>query len=52
MDPVKKHKKVPYDDWPSLLAYLSKVRSMLKEMDRLGVFSVFNTVGNIDAITD
>jgi hypothetical protein len=36
MDPIKKHKKVPFDDWPALLAYLSKVRSMLKEVDRLG----------------
>jgi hypothetical protein len=52
MDPIKKHKKVPFDDWPSLLAYLSKVRSMLKEVDRLGVFTLFNTMGNIDAIID
>jgi hypothetical protein len=52
MDPLKKHKKVPFDDWPALLAYLSKVRSMLKEVNRLGVFTLFNTVSNIDAITD
>jgi hypothetical protein len=30
MDPVKKAKKVQYDDWPMLLAYLSKVRSMFQ----------------------
>jgi hypothetical protein len=52
MDPLKKHKKVPFDDWPALLAYLTKIRSVLKEVDRLGVFTLFNTVSNIDAITD
>jgi hypothetical protein len=52
MDPIKKHKRVPFDDWPSLLAYLSKVRSMLKEVERLGVFNLINTVSNITAITD
>jgi hypothetical protein len=52
MDPLRRHKKVPFDDWPALLAYLTKVRSMLKEVDRLGVFNLFNTVSNIDTITD
>jgi hypothetical protein len=52
MDPLRRHTKVPFDDWPALLAYLTKVRSMLKEVDRLGVFNLFNTVSNIDTITD
>jgi hypothetical protein len=52
MDPLRRHKKVPFDDWPALLAYLTKVRSMLKEVDRLGVFNLFNTLSNIDTITD
>jgi hypothetical protein len=52
MDPLKKHKKVPFDDWPALLGYLTKIRSVLKKVDRLGVFTLFNTVSNIDAITD
>jgi hypothetical protein len=47
MDPLKKHKKVPFDDWPGLLAYLTKIRSMLKEVDGLGIFTLFNTVSNI-----
>jgi hypothetical protein len=36
MDPLKKHKKVPFDDWPALLGYLTKIRSVIKEVDRLG----------------
>jgi hypothetical protein len=52
MDPVRRHRKVPFDDWPALLACLTKVRSMLKEVGRLGVFNLFNTVSNIDTITD
>jgi hypothetical protein len=47
MDPIKEHKRALLDNWPSLLAYLSKVRSMLKEVERLGVFNLFNTVSNI-----
>jgi hypothetical protein len=52
MEPLKKHKKVPFDDWAALLGYLTKVRSMLKEVRRLKVFQLFDTVSNIDAITD
>jgi hypothetical protein len=51
MDPLKKHKKVPFDDWAALLRYLTKVRCMLKEVRRLKVFQLFDTVSNIDAIT-
>jgi hypothetical protein len=52
MDPLKKHKKVPFDDWAALLGYLTKIRSMLKEVRRLKVFHLFDTVSNIDAITE
>jgi hypothetical protein len=52
MDPVKKQRKVPLDDWSALLAYLTIVRSTLKEVDRLGVSNLFYTEGNIDAIND
>jgi hypothetical protein len=52
MEPLKKHKKVPFDDWAALLGYLTKVRSMLKEVRRLKVFQLFDTVSNIDAITE
>jgi hypothetical protein len=38
MDPLKKQKKVPFDDWAALLGYLTKIRSMLKEVRRLKVF--------------
>jgi hypothetical protein len=47
MEPLKKHKKVPFDDWSALLGYLTKVRSMLKEVMRLKVFQLFDTVSNI-----
>jgi hypothetical protein len=52
MEPLKKHKKVPFDDWAALLGYLTKVQSMLKEVRRLKVFQLFDTVSNIDAITE
>jgi hypothetical protein len=52
MELRRKHKKVPFDDWAALLGYLTKVRSMLKEVQRLKVFNLFNTVSNIDAITE
>jgi hypothetical protein len=52
MVPLKKHKKVPFDDWAALLGYLTKVRSMLKEVRRLKVFQLFDMVSNIDAITE
>jgi hypothetical protein len=52
MEPLKKHKKVPFDDWAALLGYLTKVRSMLKEVRRLKVFHLFDTVSNIGAITE
>jgi hypothetical protein len=35
MEPLKKHNKVPFDDWAALLGYLTKVWSMLKEVRRL-----------------
>jgi hypothetical protein len=43
MEPLKKHKKVPFDDWAALLGYLTRVRSMLKEVQRLKIFNLFNT---------
>jgi hypothetical protein len=52
MEPLKKHKKVLFDDWAALLGYLTKVRSMLKEVRRLKVFQLFDTVSNTDAITE
>jgi hypothetical protein len=52
MDPVKKAKKVQYDDWPILLAYLSKVRSMLQEIRRLNVLNLFSNVTNVDAVLE
>jgi hypothetical protein len=52
MDPLKKQKKVPFDDWAALLGYLTKTRSVLKEVRRLKVFHLFDTVSNIDAITE
>jgi hypothetical protein len=50
IDPVKKAEKVQYDDWPMLLAYLSKVRSMFQEVMRLNVFNLFSNVNNVDAV--
>jgi hypothetical protein len=52
MDPVKKDKKIQYDDWPMLLAYLSKVRSMFQEVRRLNVFNLFSNVNNVDAVLE
>jgi hypothetical protein len=52
IDPVKKAKKVQYDDWSMLLAYLSKVRSMFQEVKRLNVFNLFSNVNNIDALLE
>jgi hypothetical protein len=49
MDPIKKAKKVQYDDWPMLLAYLSKVRSMFQEIRRLNVLNLFS---NVDAVLE
>jgi hypothetical protein len=40
MEPLKKYKKVPFDDWAALLGYLTKIRSMLKEVRRLKVFQL------------
>jgi hypothetical protein len=52
MDPVRKAKKVKYDDWPMLLAYLSKVRSMFQEIRRLNVLNLFSNVNNVDAVLE
>jgi hypothetical protein len=52
IDPVKKAKKVQYDDLPMLLAYLSKVRSMFQEVRRLNVFNLFSNVNNVDAVLE
>jgi hypothetical protein len=52
MDPVKKGKKVQYDDWPMLSAYLSKVRSMFQEIRRLNVLNLFSNVNNVDAVLE
>jgi hypothetical protein len=52
MDPVKKAKKVQYDDWPLLLAYLSKVRSTFQEIRRLNVLNLFSNINNVDAVLE
>jgi hypothetical protein len=52
MDPIKKAKKLQYDDWPMLLAYLSKVRSMFQEIRRLNVLNLFSNVNNVDAVLE
>jgi hypothetical protein len=52
IDLVKKAKKVQYDDWPMLLAYLSKVRSMFREVKRLNVFNLFSNVNNVDVVLE
>jgi hypothetical protein len=52
MDLVRKAKKVQYDDWPMLLAYLLKVRSMFQEVRRLNVFNLFSNVNNVDAVLE
>jgi hypothetical protein len=52
MDPVKKAKKVQYDDWPMLLSYLSKVRSMFQEIRRLNVLNLFSNINNVDAVLE
>jgi hypothetical protein len=52
MDPIKKAKKVQYDDWPMLLAYPSKVRSMFQEVRRLNVLNLFSNVNNVDAVLE
>jgi hypothetical protein len=52
MDPIKKAKKVQYDDWPMLLAYLSKVRSMFQEIRRLNVLNLFSNATNVNAVLE
>jgi hypothetical protein len=53
IDPVKKaKKKVQCDDWPKLLAYLSKVRNMFQEVKRLNEFNLFSNVNNVDAVLE
>jgi hypothetical protein len=52
MDPIKKAEKVQYDDWPMLLAYLSKVRNMFQEIRRLNVLNLFSNATNVDAVLE
>jgi hypothetical protein len=52
MDPIKKHKEVPTDDWPSRLGYLSMIKDVLKEAKQSGVFDDFCTDNNVEAILE
>jgi hypothetical protein len=52
LEPVRKQKRIQMDDYPSLLAYFTTVRSVLQEVRRLNQMQLFNTVANMDLIVE